>query len=515
MADLRASGLGGVPKGQTADRPSSPSIGDVFYNGDLGYMEMYTAQGWFAATPINPGIPTSVVATNTGSGRAFNNGRASVAFSVGTDGGLPTSFTVTSSPGSYTATGSSSPILVTGLQSNTSYTYTVTATNNFGTSLASAASNSITATTIPQPPTISGIPGYQSAILTLTGNNGGSAITQYTITSTPATTTQIATSSSYTFTGLTIGTAYTFTATATNANGTSAVGSASNSITPTNITVSGGTQYSDSTYYYRKFTGNGTLAVNNGTLNMDVLVVGGGGSSGNGTNVCAGGGAGGLVYETSKSISAGSYSVTIGAGGAAGSSFDRGLDTTIFNITAVGGGRGGNESVAAQNGGSGGGAVWSNATTQTPGSSTQNSTYSGFGNRGGYAAASGVYGSGGGGGAGAVGGDGGSNGGAGGIGKYYDDFGSVTSSGHFINSHYYFAGGGGGGAWVAGNADAQGGYGGGGKGSFNGGSSTAATGGTANTGGGGGGPGVGATNSATNGGSGIVIVRYLKSDASS
>ena len=70
MADLRASGLGGVPKGITADRPSSPSVGDVFYNGDLGYMEMYTAQGWFAATPINPGIPTSVVATNSGSGRA-------------------------------------------------------------------------------------------------------------------------------------------------------------------------------------------------------------------------------------------------------------------------------------------------------------------------------------------------------------------------------------------------------------------------------------------------------------
>jgi len=26
MADLRASGLGGVPKGATADRPASPSI---------------------------------------------------------------------------------------------------------------------------------------------------------------------------------------------------------------------------------------------------------------------------------------------------------------------------------------------------------------------------------------------------------------------------------------------------------------------------------------------------------
>ena len=137
MADLRASGLGGVPKGATADRPSSPSVGDVFYNGDVGYMEMYTSLGWIAATPINPGIPTSVIATDSGSSRAFNNGRASVAFTTGTDGGLPSSFTVTSSPGSYTATGSSSPLVVTGLQTSTQYTYTVTATNNAGTSSAS------------------------------------------------------------------------------------------------------------------------------------------------------------------------------------------------------------------------------------------------------------------------------------------------------------------------------------------------------------------------------------------
>ena len=36
MADLRASGLGGVPKGATADRPSPANVGDVFYNGTLG-----------------------------------------------------------------------------------------------------------------------------------------------------------------------------------------------------------------------------------------------------------------------------------------------------------------------------------------------------------------------------------------------------------------------------------------------------------------------------------------------
>ena len=57
MADLRASGLGGVPKGATADRPSSPSIGDVFYNGTLGCLEIYTSQGW-VANSAPPAIPT-------------------------------------------------------------------------------------------------------------------------------------------------------------------------------------------------------------------------------------------------------------------------------------------------------------------------------------------------------------------------------------------------------------------------------------------------------------------------
>jgi hypothetical protein len=200
---------------------------------------MYTNQGWFAATPINPGIPTSVVATNSGSGRAFNNGRASVAFNVGTDGGLPTSFTVTSSPGSYAASGSTSPILVTGLQSSTQYTYTVTATNNFGTSLSSPASTAVTASTVPAAPSLSAEARNSSATLTITpGATGGSAITEYSIVSNPATTTQTTSNTTYTFTGLTNGTSYTFTATAINANGTSAASAATSSVTPSStVTV--------------------------------------------------------------------------------------------------------------------------------------------------------------------------------------------------------------------------------------------------------------------------------------
>ena len=55
MADLRLSGLGGggIPSGETADRPASPEIGDQFYNGTLGVLEIYTASGWLPATGAN------------------------------------------------------------------------------------------------------------------------------------------------------------------------------------------------------------------------------------------------------------------------------------------------------------------------------------------------------------------------------------------------------------------------------------------------------------------------------
>ena len=59
------------------------------------------------------------------------NTSAQVAFTPpGNDGGSPiTGYTVTSSPGGITATGASSPILVTGLSNGTEYTFTVHATN--------------------------------------------------------------------------------------------------------------------------------------------------------------------------------------------------------------------------------------------------------------------------------------------------------------------------------------------------------------------------------------------------
>ncbi len=190
---IRKSSISGTPKGATADRPANPSIGDTFNNGTLGVEEIYTASGWVAkSSPA--AIPVNVTATDQPTGRAYNNGQASVAFSAGSGGGLVLDYVVTPSPATSptTFTSSSSPITVTGLSSSTQYTYTVQARNNFGTSLSSAASAAVTATTVPQAPSISATSGEntQSTITITPGATGGSAITQYSITSNPATTTQ-------------------------------------------------------------------------------------------------------------------------------------------------------------------------------------------------------------------------------------------------------------------------------------------------------------------------------------
>ncbi|XBJ48367.1 Ig-like domain-containing protein [Shewanella sp. H8] len=65
-------------------------------------------------------------------------------------------------------------------------------------------------------------------------NNGGAAITAYTVTSSPSGITSSGAGSPLTVIGLTNGTPYTFSVTATNSAGTSAASSASNSVTPIN-----------------------------------------------------------------------------------------------------------------------------------------------------------------------------------------------------------------------------------------------------------------------------------------
>ena len=105
---------------------------------------IWTEQSMFQAVgagtwPGVPGAPTIGTAT-------AGDASASVTFTapVNNGGSAITSYTVTSSPGSVTASGASSPITVSGLTNGTAYTFTVRATNATGTGPASAASNSVT-----------------------------------------------------------------------------------------------------------------------------------------------------------------------------------------------------------------------------------------------------------------------------------------------------------------------------------------------------------------------------------
>lgn len=182
---------------------------------------------------LQPNPPTIVSATDVGTSRAYNNGAASVAFTPAASGAPATSYTVTSSPGGYTGTGSSSPIVVAGLQSDTAYTFTVTGTNAAGTGQASSASSSVTATTVPQAPTIGAVNATAVGVVTVAytaGATGGKAVSAFTATSSPSSITGNG-ASPISVSGLAQKTAYTFTVTATNANGTSLASSASASVT--------------------------------------------------------------------------------------------------------------------------------------------------------------------------------------------------------------------------------------------------------------------------------------------
>ena len=255
--------------------------------------------------------------------------------------------------------------------------------------------------------------------------------------------------------------------------------------------VTGGTITTSGAYTIHTFTSSGTFTVDGGSLTgVDYLVVAGGG--GGGSRRAGGGGGGGMVNATNQSISAGTYTITIGAGGA-GATTDTnngviGGNTAFGSIqTCGGGGYGGGEGKAGGGGGSGGGG----SDGQGGGAGT-----SGQGNAGGGSTGSTV--GGGGGGKGAAGSQSGNQ--AGGNGG-----GGLTLA--YSGSSVAYAGGGGGGSrdGYSGGSGASGG----GTGGVDG--STVSTAGAANRGGGGGGGGRdgGGPFNGANGGSGVVVIRYI------
>jgi hypothetical protein len=259
---IRKSAISGIPFGDTDSRPASPSIGQTYNNGETGITEIYTSAGW-VANSAPPAVISIGTATDIGTGRSYSStgGAATVGFTPGSGGGLPSSYRINGSSDSVYATGSSSPITVTGLTPGSTYTFSGTSANSFGTSNSSGNSNQITATTVPQNPTagassiVTGTAYGSSPSATLTftaGNTGGTSITNYKYSTDGTTYTAFSpaqTTSPLTVSSLTAGTAYTFNIKAVNANGDSTASTAYSSLTaataPQTVTLGTVTRTSD------------------------------------------------------------------------------------------------------------------------------------------------------------------------------------------------------------------------------------------------------------------------------
>jgi hypothetical protein len=437
----------------------------------MEFLFLNQSKGWIIKdrfSPIQPpGKPLSVSATDIGTNRPFNNGAAFVSFTEPAEGDPATSYKVLSTPGNFTATGISSPILIDGLESNTSYSFNVIGINNAGEGEVSNTSTPILVTTVPSSPqNVSTTARYERLLINFNTpqSNGGKNITGYKAISnflveSTSSTSPISASS------LTPGTQYFFNVIASNENGDSLP-----NVTQENspYTATGGTISNITDYRVHTFTGTNNFVLSGNSASLDYLIIsGGGGGAYSGDTSGGGGGAGGYIQSTNQITSPETYVVTVGGGGPANSG--TGSNSSFNTIQPTRGGAGGSHTGGGASGGSGGGAGGATGSfgVGTPGE----------GNNGGPGGSSR---SGGGGGAGTAGVNSGGGVGGGGTGASSNINGTPTTRAV------------------------------GGAGSFEGASNTGSTAG-ANTGSGGGGGGrtyLGARFNGGAGGSGIVIIRY-------
>jgi chitodextrinase len=146
-------------------------------------------------------------------------------------------YDIVSSPPTTTVTAAANAtsVVVSGLATGTSYTFTVRAVNAAGTGSFSSPSNSVTTSDLPSAPTIglASLSGTTATVRwTAAINASSSAIIRYDIVSSPATTTVTAAAdaTSVAVTGLVADTTYTFTVRAVNAAGNGAFSDSSNEL---------------------------------------------------------------------------------------------------------------------------------------------------------------------------------------------------------------------------------------------------------------------------------------------
>jgi hypothetical protein len=190
-----------------------------------------------ASAPSNAVTPATVPGAPTQVSAVAGNAQATISFTApaSNGGSAIQSYILTSSPGNLSASGSGSPLTVTGLTNGQSYTFTIVATNAVGTGPASTASNAVIPVTLPGAPTqVSAMAGNAQATISFTApmSNGGSPIQSYKATSSPGNLSASGGGSPLMVTGLSNGRSYTFRVTATNAVGTGPASAASNAVTP-------------------------------------------------------------------------------------------------------------------------------------------------------------------------------------------------------------------------------------------------------------------------------------------
>jgi Ca2+-binding RTX toxin-like protein len=206
----------------------------------------FTDQTILTATPP---APTNVAATTSPSTTTTGSATVTWTAPVLPAGTSPiTSYDVVVSSGgvvTQTITGiarTATSRVVNNLVTGRTYTFQVRANNLFGNGTLSAPSNAVTPQGIPSAPTnVVAVRGNTQASLSWTpGSDGGSPVTGWVVTVRTGTTvvrTVAVTGStpSTVVTGLTNGTAYNFRVQAVNANGTSALSAASNTVTPATV----------------------------------------------------------------------------------------------------------------------------------------------------------------------------------------------------------------------------------------------------------------------------------------
>ena len=157
LAPVFSSNSTGVCTITTTGTLSFVSAGSCSINadqaGDSGYNAAPTVTQSFTVNAVVPGAPMSVSAVAA-------DASATVSFSApaSTGGAAISSYTVTSSPGGLTASGTASPLTVSGLSNGTGYSFTVSASNIAGTGPASSPSNTVTPEPDNKAPSISGTP---------------------------------------------------------------------------------------------------------------------------------------------------------------------------------------------------------------------------------------------------------------------------------------------------------------------------------------------------------------------